>query len=168
MVLKRWRTSGFGCVLVGLSVLLAGCATIPPDERPEITLTGLSIKDATMFETAVEATIRLTNPSLNSVDIEGATFKLVLDGRKVGRGMMRERFTIDGLDTRTATADFYVNNASALLKLRNILEQKAFDYGMIGNLYVAQGAGTTKIRVERFGRLSLHDVAAVTAGSETR
>ena len=141
-----------GAVLI--LVLAAGCTTFAPDERPEITLASLELTEATVFETTLAARVRISNPSLEPFVVEGATFKLVLDGWKVGRGMMKETMTVESLDSQVGTAIFHINNAAALLRFRDILEQQALEYGVIGNLYLQGSFGTTKVKVERMGRLA--------------
>lgn len=146
-----------GVTLVSLMILVSGCATIAPDERPEITLSALEFTEATLFETTMVAKVRISNPSLNSIVVEGATFKLVLDGKKVGRGMMKDIVTVEGLDSQVGDATFHINNASALLRLKDILEQRVVGYGIVGNLYMQSGTRTTKIKVEQEGQLDLNE-----------
>ena len=157
MAHRKFLANTAAVTLISLTILVSGCATIPPDERPEITLSALELTDATLFETTMEAKVRISNPSLQSIVVEGATFKLVLDGKKVGRGMMKEIVTVEGLDSQVGNATFHINNASALLRFKDILEQKAVGYGIVGNLYLKAGSGTTKIKVEQAGQLDLNE-----------
>ena len=153
---KTWNVA-FVAVTIVFILCVSGCASIAPDERPEITLADLRFTEATLFETTMVATVRISNPSLEPIVIEGATFKLVLDDKKVGRGMMNEPVTVDGLDSTTGNVVFRVNNASALLRLRDVMESEAIGYGIVGSLYLQRGSGTTKVKVDQVGRLNLRD-----------
>ena len=147
-------------VAVSLSLVL-GCASMAPDERPEITLSNLELTEATLFETTMVASVRIANPSLEPIVIEGATFKLVLNGKKVGRGMMKDSVAVDALDSHIGIVTFHVNNASALLRLRGVMDRGAVEYGIVGNLYLKRGSGTQKVKVEQGGRLDLDEVTPV-------
>lgn len=149
-----------GAVFVSLS-LVSGCASMAPDEKPEITLSNIELTEATLFETTMVATVRIANPSLEPIVIEGATFKLVLDGKKVGRGMMKESVAVDALDSHVGDVIFHVNNAAALLRLRGVMDRLAVEYGIVGNLYLQRGTGTTKVKVEQGGRLDLDEAKPV-------
>ncbi|RLE27465.1 MAG: hypothetical protein DRJ65_02785 [Acidobacteria bacterium] len=157
MTYRNLRALSFRVALVALMVLASGCASIAPDERPEITVSNLKLTEATLFETTLTVAVRISNPALDSIVIEGASFKLVLDGKKVGRGMMKDAVTIDGLDSQIGSVTFHVNNASALFRLRNVIERRTVGYGIVGHLYLQRGSGTTKIKVEQIGQLDLND-----------
>lgn len=161
MARKGLLNNTIGVVLISLTILVSGCATIPPDERPEITLSSVELTEATLFETTMVAKVRISNPSLQSIVVEGATFKLVLDGKKVGRGMMKETVSVESLDSQVGDAIFHINNASALLRLKDILEQKAVGYGIVGNLYLQTGTRTTKVKVDQAGQLDLNETFQV-------
>lgn len=153
----RIWTLAVSIAAVGLILVALGCTTMAPDERPEITLSDLKFTEATLFETTMVAIVRISNPSLQPIVVEGATFKLVVDDKKVGRGMMKDGVTVDGLESQVGTVVFRVNNASAILRLRNIMENKEIGYGIVGTLYLQRGTGTTKVKVDQEGRLNLSD-----------
>lgn len=157
MTQRNFWTCAVGATVVSLMVLASGCASIAPDERPEITISNLKLTEATLFETTLMVAVRISNPALDPIVIEGASFKLVLDGKKVGRGMMKDAVTIDGLDSQIGSVTFHVNNASALFRLRNVVERRTVAYGIEGHLYLQRGSGTTKIKVEQVGQLDLND-----------
>jgi len=157
---KFWDDAVVATVVTAL-LLVSGCASMVPDERPEITLSNLEFTDATLFETTMVASVRIANPSLEPIVIEGATFKLVLDGKKVGRGMMKDSVAVEALDSHVGIVTFHVNNASALLRLRGVMDRGAVEYGIVGNLYLQRGSGTKKVKVEQGGRLDLDEARPV-------
>ena len=52
---------------------------------------------------------------------------------------------------------FHINNASALLRLKDILEDDDVSYGVRGGLYTQGSFGTKKLKVEKTGRLDLKE-----------
>ncbi len=157
---KIWADAVVATVIASV-LLVSGCASMAPDERPEITLSNLEWTEATLFETTMVASVRIANPSLEPIVVEGATFKLVLDGKKVGRGMMKDSVAVDALDSQVGSVTFHVNNAAALLRLRGVMDRRAVGYGIIGNLYLQRGSGTQKVKVEQSGRLDLDEATQV-------
>lgn len=123
----------------------------------DVTLANLDVTEVTVFETTLVATIRVTNPNPEAYVIEGASFKLYLEGKKVGTGTANQTFTVDRLDSSLVDVLFHINNASALLRLREFFEAEGqtIDYGVRGILYTEGTWGTTKLKVEKTGRIDL-------------
>jgi LEA14-like dessication related protein len=142
-------------VVAMVAMMSFGCASMAPDERPEITLSNLELTEATLFETTMVAAVRISNPGMKPIVVEGASFKLVLDGKKVGRGMMKDPVAVEGLDSAIGRVVFHLNNAVALLRLRQVMENRTVSYGIEGHLYLQQGSRSTKVKVEQMGRLDL-------------
>ena len=134
-----------------------GCTSMGSIEPLEVTLANLNITEVTVFETTLVAKLRITNPNPEAFTIEGASFKLYLEDKKVGMGTSKESFTIDRLDSYVVDVVFHMNNASALLRLKDILEDKdkEISYGVRGGLYTQGAFGTKKLKVEKTGRIDL-------------
>ena len=91
--------------------------------------------------------------------LEGASFKLRIDGRKVGAGVTSEAVEVPGLDSHVLAVTFRLNNVSALLRLREVIERHAFDYELTGKLYSQGPWGRRSLKVNRLGHLDLDEVA---------
>jgi len=115
----------------------------------------VKITEVTVFETTLIAKLRITNPNPEALTIDGGSFKLTLDEKKVGTGTASETFTVERLDSTVIDAIFHINNASALLRLQGILQKKDVTYGIQGSLFTQGSFGTKKIRIEKTGRLDL-------------
>jgi LEA14-like dessication related protein len=153
----------------GLHILAAtllagslGCSTMGSLEPMEVTLTALEITEVTVFETSLVAKLRITNPNPEPITIDGASFKLYLDDKKVGSGTSKRSFAVDRLDSSVIDVVFHINNASALLRLKAIFEDNDVSYGVRGALFTEGAFGTKKIRIEKTGRLDLTDVDPTT------
>jgi LEA14-like dessication related protein len=99
--------------------------------------------------------LRIANPNPEAITFEGASFKLTLDGHKVGRGMTAETKTIDRFGTEMVDLTFHVSNASVLLRLKEVLDSKSVSYGVTGKLYVQGGMGTRKLKIQSAGEFDL-------------
>ena len=134
-----------------------GCTSMGSIEPLDVTLANLNITEVTVFETTLVAKLRITNPNPEAFTIDGASFKLYLEDKKVGTGTSKESFTVDRLDSYVIDVVFHMNNASALLRLKDILEDKdkEISYGVRGGLYTQGAFGTKKLKVEKSGRIDL-------------
>ena len=146
------RLALVACIVVVLSI---GCASMSSIEPLQVTLSNLKITEVTVFETTLIAKLRITNPNPEAFTIDGGSFKLILDEKKVGTGTASETFTVDRLDSAVIDAIFHINNASALLRLQGILQEKEVTYGIQGALFTQGSFGTKKIKIEKTGRLDL-------------
>ena len=137
---------------------LNGCSTMGSLEPLEVTLSNIQIPEVTVFETTLVAKLRITNPNPEGLTIDGGSFKLYLDDKKVGTGTTSETFSVDRLDSTVVDAVFHINNASAILRLKDIFQQKEVSYGVRGSLFTQGSFGTKKIKVEKTGRIDLTEI----------
>lgn len=139
-------------------VTLAGCSSMATIEPLEVTLADLKITEITVFESTLVAKLRITNPNPEACTIDGGSFKLLLDDKKVGSGTASETLTVERLDSAVIDAVFHINNASALLRLQNILREEEVTYGIRGSLFTQGTFGTRKIKIEKSGRFDLSEM----------
>lgn len=147
-----------------LAITAAACSSLGPIEPLELTLADLEVSEVTLFETTLLARLRVTNPNPEPFAIDGGSFKLTLDGKKIGSGTTPESFTVDRLDSVVVEAVFHINNASAVLRLKDVLQQSVVSYGITGSLFTQGTLGTRKIRIDKEGRLDLGDSALFPVG----
>ncbi len=147
-----------GATFLMLAVLgSTACTSLGSLEPPSITLAGVELSEVTMFETTVQVNLRVLNPNPEPITLKGASFKLRLEGYKIGQGVSSEIVTIERLDSALLNVTFHVNNAVALLQLREILQQEAVDYGIRAILYTEGSWGTKKLKVDREGRFEFEN-----------
>jgi LEA14-like dessication related protein len=116
---QRWP----GLVVTTLLLVnVLSCTSMGSIEPLDVTLANLKVTEVTVFETTLMAQLRITNPNPEAFTIDGASFKLYLEDKKVGTGTSKESFTVDRLDSSVVDVIFHINNASALLRIRDILE----------------------------------------------
>jgi LEA14-like dessication related protein len=134
---------------------VVGCSSMGSIEPLDVTLANLNVTEVTVFETTLVAKLRITNPNPDALTIDGASFKLYLEDKKVGTGTTKETFTVERLDSSVVDVVFHINNASALLRLKDILDANEVSYGIRGGLYTQGAFGTKKLQVEKTGRIDL-------------
>jgi LEA14-like dessication related protein len=144
-----------GVLVLAVVILVAGCVTTGPVEPPEITLVDLDVVEVTVFETTMAAKVRIANPNPEPLEVQGASFKIILDGRKIGTGMTPDAVTLPRLGSEVVEVAVHVNNASLLLRLKEILEADSVSYGIRGALFVDGSWGTRRLKVQRQGVLEL-------------
>ena len=142
-----------------LAIAAAAYSSLSPIEPLQLTLADLEVPEVTLFETTLLARLRVTNPNPEPFAVDGGSFKLTLDGKKIGSGTSSESFTVERLDSVVVEAVFHINNASAVLRLKDVLQQKVVSYGVTGSLFTQGTFGTRKIRVDKEGRLDLGESA---------
>jgi LEA14-like dessication related protein len=153
---------GLHLLVVAFLAAVLGCSTMSSLEPMEVTLTDLDVTEVTVFETSLVAKLRITNPNPDPITIDGASFKLYLEDKKVGSGTTKESFVVDRLDSNVIDVVFHINNASALLRLKDIFDDNDVNYGVRGALFTEGAFGTKKIRIEKTGHLDLSDMDPTT------
>ena len=149
----------FALSAILLMISLTGCSTMGSLEPLEITLANISIPEVTVFETTLVAKLRITNPNPEALTIDGGSFKLYIEEKKIGSGAASETFTVERLDSTVVDAIFHINNASALLRLKDIFAgDSEVSYGVRGTLFTQGSFGTKKIKVEKTGRIDLREM----------
>ena len=148
-------------IIITLGLGMTACTSVGSIEPLGVNLIDLGVSEVTIFETTLVAKLRVTNPNPEAFTIDGASFKLYLEDKKVGTGTTKETFTLDRLDSSIVDVVFHINNASALLRLRGIIEAQEVSYGVRGSLFTQGAFGTKKLKVEKTGRIDLEDFATL-------
>lgn len=146
--------------LASALLLSGGCSSLGTLRTPELTLVDLQLVDATLFETTLQASLRIANPNPEPISLDGATFKLGLEGVKVARGVTSQSVIVPRLATEVVGVTFHLSNAALVFSLRDVLQRESLNYRLRGRLYVQGALGTRKIKVARDGQLTLPRRAA--------
>jgi LEA14-like dessication related protein len=153
---RRGRRPVDPCFAVALTALLtASCATLLGIETPEIALASLQLEEITLTETTFGVGVRITNTNSEPLVVDGATFKLVLDGFKIGTGVTNQVIEIQRLDSAVIRAELFVNHLDMVRRVRKVVDSREFSYALKGKLYVQHGASTYRIPVAQKGSLDI-------------
>ncbi|MEM6797201.1 MAG: LEA type 2 family protein [Acidobacteriota bacterium] len=151
-LLPRAKAAHLGALTLAL-LCTVGCSTLEP---PDVTLVALGLTEITMLETTGEVSIRLTNPHPDPLEVDGAEFKLYLDGLRVGRVLIDEKATIPRLGTEVLDGKLFINNLTVVTRLNSILENERFSYRMNGRVFLAGDFGRRSVRLERRGTIDMN------------
>ena len=134
--------------------LLSGCF-LKPITPPEVQLTNLMIKDVTVFETSIDATVRLENLSDETISFERSTHKLFINDFELGTGRGIGEVVVPPQGTAEAKVRFNVSNLSFFNNIRAIVESQRFEYKMISDFYRTSFGMLGSTTVTKEGRLDL-------------
>jgi len=151
----RRRTAGPLFAFVLTALVAASCASMIGLETPEIALADLRLEQITFTETTFVIDVRITNTDPEALVVDGATFKLILDGAKIGTGVTNQAVEIPRLDSAVLQAQLFVNHLDMVRRVRTIVERRKFSYALKGKLYVQRGTSTYKIPVAQEGSLDI-------------
>ena len=137
------------------ATLCAACASMqiaPPD----VTLTDIRLGEITFLETSLIATVRIQNEETRAFEIDGASYRLYLNGIDVGKGTSDQRLSVPRLSSAQQRVVFRLNNLSFITKIQSLVESRDFSYRIDGKLYLPGGFGLGRsISVRREGRFDL-------------
>mgnify|MGYP001820198300 CR=1 FL=1 len=154
---RTYRSAASVCLLAMLVLGSMACSSMSGMEPLEVTLSNIQFGEVTVFETNLTARLRITNPNPEPFAIEGASFKLYLNEKKVGTGTTAETFTIERLDSTVVDVQFHINNAAAIMRMTDLFtrqeQTQEISYGVRGSLFTQGTFGTTKIKVDRAGTI---------------
>lgn len=132
------------------------CATTGPLEVPDVTLTDVELVEATLFESTMDISVRVTNTNPDPLVVDGVAFRLELDGRSFGKATSGERVEIPRFDSVVVQLELTVSHVAIATKLRHVLESKVVDYAIVGKLYVVSpSGGTITLPIDKAGTIDL-------------
>ena len=145
-------------ILLLTTLMATGCASLGPMTPPDVALVDIQFTDVTVFETSGEITVRLSNENQEPLAIDGAVFKLFLNGREVGKALFSERMEIPRLGTSTQQVALHVSNVALVARLAQMLEQPELDYRIRSKLFVERPYGTRRVKSDHHGTFSFDEV----------
>lgn len=119
------------CFALFAALTLSGCFLLGPGGdfvTPEVRLTNLYFKNATLFETLLVCTVRIDNENPDEVNLDGATLKLYLNDLYVGKGFMKEAVSISRYSSEEAEVEVALSNLTMLSRIVPIVESPEFSY----------------------------------------
>ena len=150
----------------GLVAVGTGCSTMGGSEPLSLSLVNLEVQESTLFETSLKATVRITNPNPEPVEVSGAYLKLYLDAARVGDGTYQGPVSLDGLSSSVVEVPFHVSHVSLLRRALSIVEREALDWTLKTVVWVEGGMfGRHKVKVVDSGRLDFNDVLGAGTGA---
>lgn len=131
------------------------CATV--DRSVDVSLSNIGLSDVTLLETTAVCTIRIQNANASPLRIEGAVYRIDLDGRNLGKGMTSEALAVPAYGTATQKVKIYLQNLSMASRIRRIVESRSFRYEIDAELDATLDGRKKKIAAEDEGRFDLDE-----------
>ncbi len=148
--MKRERRICGKLILIGLVVLLAGCAGVHgPIEEPEVTLADMRVVDIKPFEAVVRISLRVMNPNDFALPVDGVRCDLKIDGKHFATGIGNDHTEIPaygmGLVPVTVYASTIKMFSSALAMLQGMNNGQGppepIRYELNGSIRLGSGFG---------------------------
>lgn len=125
-----------------LALLLPGCALFAPKlETPKLSLQGIRMLEANLFEQRLEVRLRVQNPNDRELPVRGLDLEFELGGEKFATGVSAREFTVPALGEAEFDMRVTANVATALLRMLRAGDgrRETLDYVIRGKLRTKLG-----------------------------
>ena len=153
LAIRPPRRTMFAATLVAL-LSLAGCTTQP---RVEAYLANIKPLPSTLFEQRAQIEIRIQNLSESPIEATGIDLSLVVNNRRLARGVDNRAISIAPLSdttTKVVVSSSVFDTIRQLLTLGNV---QTFRYGLKGKLFTSG----LNHRFSRSGEISREDLSVL-------
>jgi LEA14-like dessication related protein len=116
-------------LLLALLLCLAACA--PKFERPNITVVGIEMQRANLFQQNFQVKFHIQNPNDRALPVKGLHADLSVAGDRIASGATDQPFVVPPFGETDFDMTITANMAMALLKLAN-QHTDSFDYEVTG------------------------------------
>lgn len=134
----------------------AACATLPGRlEPPKLTLAGISLIEAGLFEQRFNLRLRVQNPNDVDLPIQGLTYEVELNDKPFGSGVANKPVTVGKFGSEVLEVEM-ISNLSGFLRQLNELSKSGkptLRYRLRGSASV--GPYGTRLPFQQTGEVSL-------------
>ena len=106
-------------LLLSLVLLLSSCASLVPP-KPEVSLAGVELVQAGLFEQRFALRLRVQNAGGLALPINGLVFEVELNGQPFAHGVSAEPVTVPGPGEAVVTVNAVSNLSSLLRQVREL------------------------------------------------
>jgi LEA14-like dessication related protein len=139
-----------------LVVGATGCATTEPLTAPEVTLTGVELVEATLFESTLDIEVRFSNDNPEPLVLDGAVIRLELDGRSFGKAMTSDLIEVPRLGSVVHRLELNLSHVAVATKIRSVLDRRIVDYAITGKVYAVTSSGRIRaLPIDKRGSIDL-------------
>jgi len=148
----RGLQAGVGMLLV--AAVLGGCAGFGM-ERPRVTLSDITVKDARVLEQVFEVKLRVMNPNDMELPISGLAFDVELNGAPFASGVSGEQVTVPRFGSTVITAEAVSGIAGIVRQLAKLVEGglTTLSYRVTGRVYL--GSWLQRLTFDEKGEIKL-------------
>jgi len=135
---------------------ISACSTLgTKPEAPAVTLAGLKIISADLFEQRFAMDLRLQNPNDFALPIRGMSYDLVLNGNSFASGVSAEKVDVPALGEAVVRVESVTNIFSLYRQLQQLGEssEQGVEYQLKGDISLVNRA--LKLPFNKQGEISL-------------
>ncbi|UCC13846.1 MAG: LEA type 2 family protein [Gammaproteobacteria bacterium] len=143
-------TKVFSIAVLGL--LCGACASLQNLESPDVVVTAIRPLDATMLEQRFAVDLRIYNPNNKELRIEGVSFDLDVNGRRLARGAGASDLLLPRLGDATTTVTVSSSVFDLARQLMAMGQAETLTYDLVGKVHLGSGFGGS-LPFERSGEI---------------
>ena len=149
--MKRKLISTF--ILFAFWILVGGCAALL-FKPPTVTLAGIEVIEANLFEQRFVFKLRVQNPNNADISLTGGSFTVELNGRPLATGVSNKPITVPRLTGKILEVNAVSDLSGILRQMGGLIrgENKALTYRIKGQLW-SDSFG--ELDFDKSGRLEL-------------
>lgn len=120
-----------------------------------MSLVSAQARQASLFETGADLTLRLTNDGMQPLTLIGSAHRLFVNGSFVGRAVSNEHVILSGYGTATQTVTVYLENLTLVRKALEFGNAPSLAYRLDSQFQPADGGHLGGIKTSITGELDL-------------
>lgn len=137
-----------------LAVLLGGCSGLDIRQPPSVTLAGIEVIEANLFEQRLALKLRVLNPNNVEIPVNGLSFEVELNGEPFAKGVSDRAVRVPRLGEAVLEVTAVTGLAGILRQLQGLSRgsNDALPYRIKGRLVIGSSLG---IDFDERGRLEM-------------
>ncbi|MFZ5569130.1 MAG: LEA type 2 family protein [Thermodesulfobacteriota bacterium] len=144
--MKKWF------VLIGCSVLLAGCALLQAlVQQPTVTFDSVSMKDMSLTDGTAVFRFQVTNPNPVGLDLDSLAYRLAVDGRELVKGDLKQGLSLPAKGVQAVELPIRINYLDFFNSVADLLQKDKLGYDLSGTF----GFGLLQIPYSQQGVLDI-------------
>lgn len=154
------RGPGLSFALLVAIILIPGCASLgSKPEPPEVSIAGLGMVSADLFEQRFSLRLRFLNPNDFPIDIQGMNYKVLLNGKSFASGVSNREVHVPAFGEAVSEVEVVSNITRIVGQLKHLATAsggrgpESLDYRIEGGIKLSNWSA--KIPFEYEGTVSL-------------
>jgi LEA14-like dessication related protein len=137
-----WHRTGW-LVVLALAMLLGGCSWfVPKLEKPRLSIIGVELVKADVFEQRMRVRVRVQNPNDRELPIKGLSYDMEVAGQAFAHGLSANSFVVPAFGEAEFDMNVTANVAGTLIALlgrRDAADGDAIAYRLVGKVALSRG-----------------------------
>ena len=132
---------------------IAGCAGLPPGaEPPTVTIAGIELASANLFEQQMNLKLRIQNPNQQAFEIDGISFSLEVNDQPFAKGVGNQAVVVPRYGSALMDVEAVSTLSSLIKQVGKLADRRELKYRITGTLSLAGGV---RVPFDRRGEVEL-------------